>query len=210
MTYRLAPDHFAAAIDDRAVILDVARDRYCMLGAPAGAVVRALLCGEVSRSGMERLESLGIVEPGVSALHEGPKPVTESALERTSDVDPTLRFRTVASSLARAMLELKVRGLKTALQGARARAMLSRRLDVRAIAIAQAYVRLRSRFPLDQICLPDSIALHRILCARGLPASLVLGVRLDPFMAHCWVQADAMVLNDSCDHVSAFTPILSL
>jgi len=36
----------------------------------------------------------------------------------------------------------------------------------------------------------------------------VFGVKLNPFSAHCWVQAGDIVLNDAIDHVTIHTPIL--
>jgi len=36
----------------------------------------------------------------------------------------------------------------------------------------------------------------------------VIGIRPDPFLAHCWVQHKGLVLNDDIDNVRTFTPIL--
>jgi hypothetical protein len=59
-------------------------------------------------------------------------------------------------------------------------------------------------------CLPQSIAITRHLRRRSIPAILVLGVSGRPFAAHSWVQVEDMVINDTVDHASRFTPILSL
>ncbi|KFL46071.1 hypothetical protein IL54_1484 [Sphingobium sp. ba1] len=56
-------------------------------------------------------------------------------------------------------------------------------------------------------CLPTSMALMATLTARGANPTLVLGVKLDPFQAHCWVELAGTVLNDAPDHVRPFTPI---
>jgi hypothetical protein len=57
-------------------------------------------------------------------------------------------------------------------------------------------------------CLPRSLALANALRNAGGAARLVIGVRLNPFAAHAWVQDGAIVLNDTLDHVLLFTPIL--
>ena len=57
-------------------------------------------------------------------------------------------------------------------------------------------------------CLPRSIALSLRLARRGIHAHIVIGVRSDPFGAHCWVQHGEAVLNDTAEEVLRYTPIL--
>jgi len=52
--------------------------------------------------------------------------------------------------------------------------------------------------------------LTQIALSRGLAADLVVGVRLNPFAAHSWVQAGSHVLNDRMDSVRTYTPVLVL
>lgn len=59
-------------------------------------------------------------------------------------------------------------------------------------------------------CLPRSMALASCLFRAGHDVSLVMGVRLRPFAAHCWVQHGGRVLNDTPEDVAVFTPILVL
>jgi len=59
-------------------------------------------------------------------------------------------------------------------------------------------------------CLSHSYAVARFMLARGIDASLIFGVRLGPFAAHCWVQHGDCLLNDRLDTVRIFTPILVL
>ena len=72
--------------------------------------------------------------------------------------------------------------------------------------------RLQRRPPIgsDQArsAFPTSLALLDFLARRGVFADLVLGVKLNPFGAHSWVQTGPVVLNDAVDHVNAHTPIL--
>ena len=211
MGYRLALDQYAVVLDEKAVVLDVRADRYRLLGASGAAALRALEAGESSHPFYERLRSSGILQRGASGiLANSPLPPTGSALERPASDGVDLRFRTVAGAVLSSMAELRWTGLKSTLRRASQRSIGESPDQDRLTPIAQAYARLRSRLPLHQICLADSLALHRIVTARGLGSAVVIGVRLDPFMAHCWLQAGDLVLNDSCDHVSGFTPILRL
>jgi transglutaminase-like putative cysteine protease len=57
-------------------------------------------------------------------------------------------------------------------------------------------------------CLPYSIMLTKFLRRRGFAAQLVIGVSGRPFAAHSWVQIGDMVINDTIDNISRFTPIV--
>lgn len=57
-------------------------------------------------------------------------------------------------------------------------------------------------------CLPRSIALALCLASDGKRTNLVIGVKLAPFGAHCWVQSGDEVLNDSVEEVLRYQPIL--
>jgi hypothetical protein len=59
-------------------------------------------------------------------------------------------------------------------------------------------------------CLPRSMALASCLFQAGFGVQLVIGVRLRPFSAHCWVQDGVTVLNDTPEDVAIFTPIFVL
>ena len=59
-------------------------------------------------------------------------------------------------------------------------------------------------------CMFHSLALIEYLSHFNLYPCWVFGVKMGPFVAHCWVQNDDMTLNDSVDHVAAFTPIMAV
>jgi len=75
---------------------------------------------------------------------------------------------------------------------------------------AAAFRRTRLYVPVETCCLLDSIAMVGFLAKRGTYASIVFGVIGDPFSAHCWVQAEDVVLNDTVGNANAHTPILVL
>ena len=56
-------------------------------------------------------------------------------------------------------------------------------------------------------CLLDSYVLLTFFCKRNIPVDWVFGVDLFPFRAHCWVEYQGTVLNDSLERVFTFTPI---
>lgn len=57
-------------------------------------------------------------------------------------------------------------------------------------------------------CLNWSLAMMHYLMNLGIAATLILGVRRTPWSAHAWVQQDEVVLSDSVDNVTHYTPIL--
>lgn len=59
-------------------------------------------------------------------------------------------------------------------------------------------------------CLPRAIAMIRRCLRVGHNPSLVLGVRVNPFAAHCWVQEGATVIGDTIDITRIYTPICVL
>lgn len=59
-------------------------------------------------------------------------------------------------------------------------------------------------------CLPRSIALGLRLAALGTPVTVVIGVKLAPFGAHCWVQHGTLVVSDRVGEVQPYTPLLVL
>ncbi|MEI9985565.1 MAG: lasso peptide biosynthesis B2 protein [Aliidongia sp.] len=69
---------------------------------------------------------------------------------------------------------------------------------------------MRPYFPGKPSCLLDSFMLVEFLARYGMHAHWVFGVRTEPFSAHCWVQRDDLVLNDTLDHVGTFVPIMAV
>jgi hypothetical protein len=57
-------------------------------------------------------------------------------------------------------------------------------------------------------CLFDSLTGIRLLAAYRIFPSWVFGVRLSPFAAHCWLQIDDILVNDTIERVRHFTPIM--
>jgi hypothetical protein len=79
----------------------------------------------------------------------------------------------------------------------------------RARRLVDIFARLRVfLFSHREKCLQDSLALLEFLARYDLFPSWVFAVRARPFVAHCWVQHEGFVFNDTAEHVSGYTPIM--
>ena len=62
--------------------------------------------------------------------------------------------------------------------------------------------------------LPSISCKERALCcwfmlrSAGVPARLVMGVRVLPLSGHCWCEVDERILTDSPEHCKAYTPVI--
>jgi hypothetical protein len=63
-------------------------------------------------------------------------------------------------------------------------------------------------FAAKDACLFDALALSEFLSAYDIYPHWVFGVQGRPFAAHCWLELDGLVLNDTVDHVKRYTPIM--
>lgn len=57
-------------------------------------------------------------------------------------------------------------------------------------------------------CLLDSLTLGEFLVGYNFYPAWVFGVSSEPFTAHCWLQHDDVVINDTPEHVLNFTRIM--
>ncbi|WP_454882592.1 lasso peptide biosynthesis B2 protein [Sphingomonas oryzagri] len=200
-------------------MLDLSTDRYRLIGARETEALVALAAGVVptDEAALGALHAQGLL-----TTHGRPVGLVEhalpirSALELPSRTDAILPFVDVLAAVMRASLGLRFRGLRRVLDASSRLDMLvaiTRRDtpegDAAMLAgLTQSYVRQRRRIPSASVCLRDSVALRRLLAHAGFRTSLVIAVRLAPFAAHCWLEADDLILNDICDGVSGYTPIL--
>lgn len=65
-------------------------------------------------------------------------------------------------------------------------------------------------FAARQRCLLQSLTLIEFLARYGIFPTWVFGVRSGPFAAHCWVQEQTVVFNDTPEHVRRYTPIMAI
>lgn len=191
-------------IDGRAVFLDIAADRYFCLDDDANAAFVARIHGEGRRHWSQ--------PPGSQRPDDFIQAET-SVPQRNS----TFSLPEVARALwlqRRVERRLAIQGLATVLENVRD--TLARCRERRGSSIPDgagviaAFERARLLRSAANRCLPRSIALALGLAARGVCSQLIIGVRLAPFGAHCWVQAGSTVLNETVEEVRRYTPILVL
>lgn len=210
----LQPHVSFAWVDDQAIFLDLRRDRYVALNGAAAEAFAELRADANSRCSDERAATLLATDlflrsPDPSKI----MPARTEAPDRDLPPDggrPALRDALRVLVLAIASRRA-VRRQPLVAVIARQRQFPARRsgpVSARTLALAQRFLRARALIPIKPVCLQDSLALRSWLAAHCAPSSLVLGVRLDPFAAHCWVQHGRTVLNDSADRVAPYVPIL--
>lgn len=78
------------------------------------------------------------------------------------------------------------------------------------LSLLSTFDALRPFYPRPYLCLFDSLALVEFLARYRIFPTWVFGVCGEPFQAHCWVQHQDLLLNDSVEHVSTFTPIMTV
>ena len=73
--------------------------------------------------------------------------------------------------------------------------------------IISAFAAVSAFLPSEDRCLVRALAFNALCRRRGMNPSLVFGVRMNPFRAHCWVQLGGQVLIGDFEQVRLFTPI---
>jgi len=220
MVYQLRSGVTFCIVAGRCIFLDVPNDRYFALAADAEPSFLKLV-GRAPLTGaddivLERLAETGPLERvnGEQAPFTAPDgpPIAGSL------IDPIVERATAAETIfalwhlrsaARRMRRLRLAGALRALTARKraARGGLSREragLVAAAFSAASAYSSV-----LDQ-CLPRSLAVASRLASLGGSPDLIIGVKLQPFQAHCWGQCDDHLVNERAEVARMFTPILVL
>jgi len=211
--WRLNPQLTACISSGRVILLDELRDRYFAVptaaaqavldwldandgGIPPAALTKVL--GELGRDGLSNQDRTRVQIPQPAAS----QPEGESV--------PVAAILSVASAVAVTWLGLRARRLSTILKERRLARGAHPALDAAQLSRrARAFSAARRWCPIPPNCLLDSLAFDRWMRSPG-GVQLVFGVVGQPFEAHCWVQSDREILNDSYDRVSRFEPILSI
>ena len=129
------------------------------------------------------------------AYHELIKPL--SAAEKAR-----LTFE-ILGTYVRARFLLIRRGLPAAVEALRAVELRSdaqppdgeRVAQAVGVRLGMAVCRVLAVLPTDSRCLVRSLVLTRLLARRGVPGTLVIGVRPGPnFQAHAWVESGGVAL----------------
>jgi hypothetical protein len=215
--FQMPTQMFVCQVDDQHIFLDLAQDRYFCLPPDEERGFTALLEGAGTPPSCSSLAAL--IRTGVIVASGDGKPIARTAhplpehsLPETTNELPPARLRDISEVLllvwssrravARKALPSALSGLSAHSANARGgcRALLEE-LVLRFLA-ARRYV------PIAPNCLYDSLALRRFLRRRQATADLVIGVKLRPFGAHCWLQDGSTVLNDTLGGARVFQPVL--
>lgn len=206
-------------VGDRLIFLDLVADRYFCMSESAERSFRSLIAGNARPDGewLAALveDGLLIETPGkrfpqayrreapcpVSMVDEPARPASPghrlAAIWALTTTKVSLRF----GSLHRTLCKLAA---AKAAQGDASRGALE------SAEVAAAFEWTRRVMRSHDQCLPRSIAVASRLAALGIPAELVIGVRLRPFAAHSWVEAGGRLVNDRFDTVRTYTPIAAV
>lgn len=196
----------AAVIDTALVILDLEADNYFCLPSGGETVVRRSDGGAEVLGGSTRdtLQAAGLLQaqapPLVRALPAKPA--------RTVIHDPAaVSWRDIYAGLAAALAVRKIPA-GSGITAYFSEPPLRPAAEPDVQRAATAFWRLQPWLPIEGECLVRSALLVHALHRQGLRADWVFGVRLFPFMAHCWVQVGDTCLNDDVERLSAYQPLL--
>lgn len=159
---------------------------------------------------------MSIASDGSEDVFDFPLPVPRRSLHSNSGETSTLNamhhygFRfVVASSLAHLSLSRDpiARSVSRVARRRRASSTNVWSYDY-AAALVSSFEALRIFFPRRYLCLFDSLALLNFLSQFDVYPNWVFGVRAEPFAAHCWVQWEDIVLNDTVENVCCYNAIM--
>jgi hypothetical protein len=224
MSYQLADDVSVCESDGHFVFLNLATEQYIAVSPRESESIRSLFS---STSGLTSVQVPSVlVDAGLMEKSRAPRleirplhlaePVSSISLssEKHADISAVDVWNfLVAWVRAGAMLRfLRMKAIAKILQ-ARKKSSLQARLRERndAEELASIYLRVRPRFFSSvDVCLRDSLTLMEFLARYKCYPTWVIGVRVQPFAAHSWVQLGALVLNDTPAHVKSFSPLLAV
>lgn len=221
--YVLADQISCCQVGSRLVFLDISQDRYFRLGKDLETALLACLSGGASdETCIRQLIQRGVLAEESDSVTTRPPlaPLpSKSAMEMAEVGRRTLpaEFLEVFFLVIHTRIRLRLTTLESVLDDFvrsedAADIPMPSPMESTALLLtaSAAFRRARLFVPVNMRCLVDSIALSRFLRRRHLRTRLVFGVALDPFSAHCWVQARDLVLNDTAGNVRCHTAIRTI
>ncbi len=223
MAFRLRETVYFCTVDRRTVFLDVEADRYFCLPYHTDFAFQALVEGEeiagLARDALSPLLSSGILIESEDLPYSKIESTTIPPAREAGF--PTDRRPTVSAITLAIICQiwashcLKRRRFSAIID--RLRARKAHILDARPASLAPAIAELAIAFGRTalmlrtaDLCLPRAIAFTMASHARGIAPTIVFGVQLNPFCAHCWVQMEDQIILDDLGQASLFTTTLDV
>lgn len=204
--------------DQQAVFLDLPRDRYFRLGPEDDQTFqRWAKTGALDATTARRLVEVGVLigcaepRPPQAAIQVVP-PLADLGEEacgeaRLIDIGRGLLAQYRATSAIR---RGKLASLVTALARDTAPGAPEQDTGAKVRRIAAAFGSTPLAMRKARQCLPRALAANALCRAAGALPTLVFGVRLEPFAAHCWLQSETTVIVGDLEQARMFTPILAV
>lgn len=232
--YGVARHIFVCSNGNYVVMLDIRRDRYFAIDESKAALLKTLVQGWPTQSScLDPVETEPAIALANVLLQQGmlthtleqgkdatPVRAQLPTIELNDDCDTRNSSTRVGDIFAFALAVMSAkfalrfhsfeRVIRRVQQRKKGHADHMRSVDVeRARELAETFQRLRVfLFSAKKQCLYDSLALLEFLASHDIFPSWVFGVQANPFSAHCWVQCNDVVFNDSVENVSGYTPIM--
>lgn len=237
-SYQLAPNVYFCWVDDGGVFLDLGKNKYSGIALPEARVLSTWipeLSGGEFEIQSEQSDPQAISDDLAQAFI-GAGFLTTSVVPRRSVAPPKLRCTESFSSapydvsngpirsahiyhFAVAYLyvavQLKLRRLRQivhSFQNSKAVALPGQEPSAsELLSLLTIYRQLRPWFfTAYEQCLLNSLVLAEFLHRFNVRPDFIIGVTTKPFFAHAWVQKGNVVLDDTVEMVSYFTPILTV
>jgi hypothetical protein len=233
LEYYLHPKTFLCLAPRHWVLLDVRTDRYLCLSIDDFALLRPWLNGQNDDDPTDARPSVMPAQAAALAqqlLDRGILVPRDPSARPVTPTQWTLPTETLQPPIARGILAsvihaptfiyssifadhaLRRRSLDAITKiVSRRRAQQLRSVPFpweRTSRVIATFNALRLFYPRSYLCLFDCLALLQFLSFHAIFPTWVFGVVADPFSAHCWIQQDGVVLNDTVETVAKFTPIM--
>lgn len=236
--YFLHRDTYLCFADTGAVALDLVQDRYLGFDPEQATGLLSLIQDTTAAiSGSENIEEFAAVLRGEGLITTEPSagkhfvPISLPMPEETLVEPDLLEKETITprdvlffvAAVVSAAVSMRVYSLHRTIQ--KLQACNSRRraqpgaVDLEAVRrILRKFFRLRIfTYKNAEQCLYDSLVLRHFLDRHGVQATFVIGVRVNPFAAHSWLQLghkpggaleEHYVLNSTPGEIQYFSPII--
>ena len=217
MHYRMRDNLSWCASNGQAVFLDLASDRYFRLRPEDDQKFQSWAAtGETSGFDPGDLIRAGVLVQ--CDRQQPPRAKTETtmpAIEFGEEAGPPPRLVDIVRALAaqrRAARDLGRGKLAFLIEAVKADGAPRSGADSEAAArrIAAVFASTPLSFRKADRCLPRALAAQAMCRKLGVRPTVVFGVRLQPFAAHCWLQLGPHVIVGDLEQARMFVPILAV